>query len=339
MPQDHITKNAFLVLDAMRRAGLPGQNDADVAARLEHLLAGVEPEDELVALTVWSERCALIHRLEQDQHPLRSKERVQVPDLMMVCKVGGSQLPVLVEVKGKCAEDRLVFPEKYHSALCEYPHILNLPLLVAWRYRTFWMLVDIGAFERRVSAYHLSLERSAKLNLLGPLLGDFSFVLGANWALRIRMKKLGLLQGGDLEPSAIQKWRTQMEKVELLQADQQIGKAAGPLFWAAMSCRLEEEVLESTEHFDLLLKPRHSELIPAWRVPIAALSFDRQPFTKPVNFFSLARSEAFPFSMTQLRESIMSGGAVVDKVWDITPAEYPSWWPSETSDLPEGGER
>jgi Holliday junction resolvase len=45
------------------------------------------------------EKCKLVHKLEQEQYPLASSDKYQVPDLFAVFDYEGKEILVLIEVK------------------------------------------------------------------------------------------------------------------------------------------------------------------------------------------------------------------------------------------------
>ena len=73
------------------------------------------------------------------------------------------------------------------NQLLRFAETVNLPVLVAWKFRGLWMLVDVTHFEKRITAYHLSWEIAMRENLMGILFGEtvveleehFRFILEA----------------------------------------------------------------------------------------------------------------------------------------------------------------
>ena len=90
--------------------------DADsrkVAAQVRRLDLGLPAEDQFVAICAWLGKSRLIHKLDQLQVPLTSRDEFQVPDLLAVFDGTG---PVLVEVKAKSG-DKLSFRPDYLEKL------------------------------------------------------------------------------------------------------------------------------------------------------------------------------------------------------------------------------
>lgn len=107
--------------------------DADpiqIAQQVRRLDRGLPAEDEFIAVCSWLGKTRLIHKLDQHQAPSQSHASYQVPDLLAIYEESG---PVLIEVKSKKAST-LSFRPDYLARLQTYADVLQMPLLIAWKY-------------------------------------------------------------------------------------------------------------------------------------------------------------------------------------------------------------
>lgn len=158
------------------------QSDAELATavsqRLKEITNGLSPELEFIAAVNWLGRTLTINRLDQTPVPRcnASTEDVKVPDLLCMALIEGRTLPCLIEVK-RVWGDKIVWTEKYLSALRLYAEKLDLPLLVAWKRGHIWTLTDSRHFTRKVTAYHLDWGQALRENLMSSIFGDLLVML------------------------------------------------------------------------------------------------------------------------------------------------------------------
>ena len=176
-----------------------GEIPADlIASKAQQFMDGLPVEDEFQAFALWSERCVLIHKLDQDQMPSSSRHIYQVPDFFMAMSYQSRIVKCLVEVKKRnlkseapLDKDTLRFTRAYHDRLINYANLLGLPLLVAWKAEPFgWLCFDIQAMKKVKTAFRISVADAMMANVLGLLLGDFSFHLRENAAFVLKIERL-----------------------------------------------------------------------------------------------------------------------------------------------------
>ena len=148
-----MTSLDWLISEAIQRLG-PDADPGSVTEDVRRLQVGLPAEDEFSVLLTWLGRCRLVHKLDQRQSPRSSRESWAVPDLVAVFDYHGHELPVLIEVKTtRFNINRLSWRRAYRDALVRYADMLNLPLLVAWRFGNIWTLAaraeSPAAFDRR----------------------------------------------------------------------------------------------------------------------------------------------------------------------------------------------
>ena len=79
---------------------LRGKNTGEeLTKEAERILGATAPEDEFIAISTWSGRCSLIHKLAPDKYPAESDKDYKVPDLLAVFEYQSRRIPALVEVK------------------------------------------------------------------------------------------------------------------------------------------------------------------------------------------------------------------------------------------------
>ena len=183
-----VEARARLLYDALDQVGW--QEDKEELVKLIHRLRlGLPAEDEFIVVLAWLGKCRMVHKLDQLQLPEESKVRYRVPDLLAVFEHEGRHYPVLIEVKTK-QKTPLSWRKDFYKALQTYGELLNLPVLVAWKYATFWVLFELKNFERTSKNFRISFKTAMKQNLLGLLAGDFSFSMNKGGGLHMRMRKI-----------------------------------------------------------------------------------------------------------------------------------------------------
>jgi Holliday junction resolvase len=176
-----ITELAFRLLPAARELAreVAGETSADdavlgaVSSRMKQIQDGLSPELEFISAVNWLGRAPAINRIDQTPLPTSydGAEKFKVPDIVCIASVKDRIVPLLIEVK-RDSGTKLVWTEKYISALRSYAEKLNLPLLVAWKYRHIWTLTDSRRFEKKVQSYHLDWMTALKENLMSYIFGD-----------------------------------------------------------------------------------------------------------------------------------------------------------------------
>jgi len=165
----------------------------EIAARLERLRRGLEPEDEISLILSWLGQCRLVHKLGQEQLPIASADTYRVPDLLTVFDFDGGTVPVLIEVKKRDPRDPATLQEgtlSFHPRYVRYAELVGLPLLIAWKHRTFWTLFDSTLAAQADGQHRIGFFEAMEQNLLGILAGDFSYRVAPGTAIRMRIQKL-----------------------------------------------------------------------------------------------------------------------------------------------------
>ncbi len=164
-----------------------------VLSRLEQLQSRLDPENEFAMILSWLGKCRLVHKLGQEQLPLKSPNEYRVPDLLAAFEYEGTIVPVLIEVKTTEPPDpttldigTLSLNRKY----LPYAELVGLPMLIAWRYRGFWTLFEMQHAKLKEVNYGIDFSCAGERNLLGVLAGDFSYRLAPGTRIQMRIRKL-----------------------------------------------------------------------------------------------------------------------------------------------------
>jgi Holliday junction resolvase len=178
---------AYILFEAAQAAGWSNAREiADFARRLDR---GLPAEDELSVIFHWLGRCKLVHKLDQFPYPPGIWSHYRVPDLLAVFEVDGFSVPVLIEVKNS-ADSILSWKPDYLDALQSYAALLKMPLLVAWKHRTFWTLFEARHLRKAKKNLKISFSEAMSETLLGLLAGDFSFSFRQGAGIHIKIRKL-----------------------------------------------------------------------------------------------------------------------------------------------------
>ncbi len=175
----HDLHTQFEVPEAIRKT-LESQLSADDQGRIERFISGFRIEDwfeRIFSIMPW---VRLIHGLDQQQFPIRSKETYQVPDFLLIVETSTlAHRPLLVEVK-RVPKDKFTLKlQDSQVALCEnYAAKLQIPLVYAvyWEQFSAWTLNTPDTFERKSSSRKLPMTSAFELDC-GVILGDISHMV------------------------------------------------------------------------------------------------------------------------------------------------------------------
>lgn len=186
--------------------------DADpkkIAETVRRLDLGLPAEDELTAICAWLGKARLVHKLDQHQTPVKSRDEYQVPDLLVQFENTG---PLLIEVKSK-AKRTLSFRPDYLKRLQAYSELVNMPLLIAWKYHALWTLFEVGHFAKADTNFNISFTDAMKQNLLGVLAGDIAYKIAPGAGLHLRLRKEELVSKEEDNGKINEQWQVRVDKV------------------------------------------------------------------------------------------------------------------------------
>ncbi|MDE0330692.1 MAG: restriction endonuclease [Nitrospinae bacterium] len=154
-------------------------------------------------------KALLVHKLDQQQVPLKSRDTYQVPDVLVQFENAG---PLLIEVKSK-AKQTLSFKPDYLQRLYAYAELVNMPLLIAWRYHGIWVLFEARHFKKAHKNFNIRFSDAMRENLLGVLAGDVSYKIAPGAGIRFRFKKEELLTVEKDGGTVTEEWRMRIDDV------------------------------------------------------------------------------------------------------------------------------
>ena len=263
---------------------------------VERILGATAPEDELMAIAIWSGRCSLIHKLPPDKYSLRADETYKVPDLFAVLEYEGRSIPVLIEVKSTYTPSRpgtIKFAKltpSYRRRLRNYGELLRIPILVAQQIRPggFWFIVAlemIGLDER--PTVHPSYDLS------GMLFGTFSLSFRAGTKFVLRMEKKRPISEKEFEGVIRDAyWETADHR--------RIGTTKSPmmlLFGLGDPIEKQEDDGETVTMTYEIPRPTAFFNYQALR---AAIVFDKRLSQSPIPWVDMLRSGKFPISYSSI---------------------------------------
>jgi len=193
-------------------------SDADaksIANKVRQLDLGLPAEDEFTAVCSWLGKASLIHKLDQLQAPLQSRETYQVPDLLTKFENTG---PLLVEVKVKRGQT-LSFKPDYLARLEAYAELLNMPLLIAWKHHGLWTLFEARHLAKARQNFNIKFSDALRENLLGVLAGDVAYKIAPGAGIRFRCKKEELLAVEKDGTTISEQWQMRVDEVGFLIAN------------------------------------------------------------------------------------------------------------------------
>ncbi|HUD92788.1 hypothetical protein [Sphingobium sp.] len=193
-----------------------------IADRVRRLDVGLPAEDEFTAICSWLGKARLVHKLDQHQAPLTSRDTYQVPDLLAQFENTG---PLLIEVKSK-TKQTLSFTPEYLERLTAYATLVNMPLLIAWKHHGIWTLFEARHLTKARKNFNIRFGDAMKENLLGVLAGDVAYKIAPGAGIRFRCRKQKLLATEEHDGTVTEQWQMRIDKVGFIVAD---GKGASEL--------------------------------------------------------------------------------------------------------------
>lgn len=207
MPVD----GARLIQDVLAELGWSA-DAAAVAEGVRRLDVGLPVEDEFSVVCAWLGKCQLLHKLDQQQVPIASRQEFQVPDLLAKFSTQTSKSPVLIEVKSK-KNKLLSFKPDYMQRLQNYANLVGMPLLIAWKFHSLWMLFEARHMKKADKNFNITMETAMRENLLGTLAGDVAYKIGAGAGVHLRFRKDKLIKTEKTEDGYTEQWMMTIDDV------------------------------------------------------------------------------------------------------------------------------
>ena len=317
---------AELIHEALEQLGWEGDAHT-LAERVKRLDLGLPAEDEFTVLLGWLGKCLLVHKMDEFQSPPESKAQYQVPDLLAVFEHHGNRIVVLIEVKTK-NNSALSWRPQYYEALRNYGALLGVPVLVAWKHYSHWVLFDLGHFERPHQNYKISFEAAAKQNLMGVLAGDWLFALKAGVGFHLLLRKEEKLSEEEDAGVLHQKWRVIVEDAYFTNGKGQRLTRIAPGLWHLFLSTPPEDVEEFREDTiqQSFVIPEEGAMQWAYRA-LVVLLHDLKADDYPVRWREVLRTRSVPTTAPMLRKAAEEGlrTGFVKYILDVIPQSVPSF--------------
>lgn len=180
------------------------QQIAEIVRRLN---VGLPAEDELMVVSNWLGKCDMIHKLDQQLVPVQAREKYQVPDLIARFSTQSNGSPVLIEVKCK-GSNTLSFQPGYLAKLQAYAEMMAMPLLIAWKFHSIWIVFEPRHLKKAKKNFNISLNDAMRENLFGVLAGDFAFKVAQGAGVHLCFRKETLVEAVKTDNNLRETWQT-----------------------------------------------------------------------------------------------------------------------------------
>jgi len=309
------TDRARLVFEAAERLGW---SDADEVAKfVRRLERGLPAEDEFSVVLRWLGQCRLVHKLDQFPYPPGVWSRYRVPDLLAVFEVDGQAVPALIEVKVN-ADPVLSWKPAYLAALQRYAELLRLPLLVAWKHGTIWVLFEARHLRKAAKNLNISFGDALKETLLGLLAGDFSFSFRPGVGLHLKIRKVKEHDDRSFEGK--------VEEAYLLNARGEKHKGGGGILQLFTCIQQDVELQEDETHVvQSFIVPANNSSEPAHRALVTLLEIFRGK--EPLVWRHVLLKEQRPWLSVSPQQAARNGleAGFIQYVLQIEPTTPPSF--------------
>ncbi len=298
---------------------------AEIARRVRGLDRGLPAEDEFGVICAWLGRCRLIHKLDQQQAPVSSRDIYQVADLLAAFDAAG---PFLIEVKAK--QDRtLSFRPDYFGRLTAYAELLGLPLLIAWKFHSMWSLFDARHLRVARINFNITQSEAMKQNLLGVLAGDVAYSLGSGAGIHFDCVKEELISVEDAGDHSTEEWRTRISEAFFTDG---AGRRRNDLhpetqqLFASWDLQREEEVL--ADSIRLSFVPGENQMQFAHGALVHLLAWER-PAGVQQNWRHLLRAPTITRSIGDFGQALDRAlrESVVHHILHLQPVDWPDFLP------------
>ncbi|PLX37581.1 MAG: restriction endonuclease [Hyphomicrobiales bacterium] len=321
---DHPDDLHRLIHDTLQELGW-NADASEIAERVKRLDIGLPAEDEFAVLCSWLGKCELLHKLDQHQLPATSGKDYQVPDVLAYFSTQVERRPVLIEVKSKAA-NTLSFKPDYLARLNNYADLVGLPLLVAWKFHSLWMLFEVRHLTKAVRNFNINFGDAMKENLLGILAGDVAYKIGPGAGIHLRFQKEELLSVTETDDTKTENWRMRITEVAFTgRGGEQVSDLSSDVQSLFTTWDLERREAHADDHIWVShvaggdgIQFAHTALVrlPDWRLPTGTKVSWRREARKE----KLSTIADFRGAVTKALEE-----KIVQYVFDIAPHTVPDF--------------
>ncbi len=323
-----IAKLAFGLYPHVFPAG-EGQIDGEILIeRLNRIRSGLLPETEFFSIVSWLGNCAGIFRLDQTPMPIECSVSLRAPDFLAFVHRDDRIVPILVEVK-KNDDDKLVWSENYLRSLTTFAKAINLPLLVAWKWRDFWLLVDHSHFSKHTTAFHLTKEVAFKENLMSLAFGNVHIQMDDEMGFVMNALLLDYKpeSTGSIPPAGIHQIQIKGANFRRNGHVVQIADVEPELFLLFLSVPTENQVEMISEHeIEIIYRPESETSISLSHALLTSLALTHQG--EELDWDTILREGPFTSSGKQFRKALEIGleKGFVKYVFEQIPQTMPLYF-------------
>ena len=277
--------------------------DSDISKlveRVKQIDKGLVQEDEFIYILNWSNRCSLVHKLDQFFIPPQAKKKYTIPDLLVIFDHNGKKTPFFIEIKTS-KDNKLSWTENYYCGLENYARETGIPILIAWKWSNLdiWTLFELKHFKKDITNFKIGFEKAHFENLMSLLVGDYT-IIPYNIGFHFKFKKQKLIK----EEQDQSLWEAIFESIYITgESEEEIETVNSELFLFLFSLALEEEVsVEKDEYIIQSYRVRTDEFICAQSIPVRLaklLSVDDN-----VNWLSKLKGQQFYIDYDKLYVSL-----------------------------------
>jgi len=315
-----------LIQDALAELGWANADASAIAERVKRLDIGLPCEDEFSVICGWLGKCRILHKLDQQQIPARSREEYQVPDLLALFSTQNTSSPVLIEVKSN-SRQTLSFKPNYLKKLEDYANLLNLHLLIAWKLQGIWTLFEAKHLTKAGVNFNISIERAMRENLLGALVGDVAYKIGDRAGLHLRLRKDKLKKQENNGDGITEEWACVIDEARFTDRNgfyrADLDSKVVSLFTA---CKLEERQDHTDTHIDISYVAGSGELQFAHMSLVHLLNWEL-PTNQKINWRHLLQKPKATSNIDDFRAvlDLALQQEVVSHIFDQLPVSMPEF--------------
>jgi Holliday junction resolvase len=295
----------------------------EIANHVRQLDKGLPAEDEFIAICSWLGKARLVHKLDQHQAPVTSRDLYQVPDLLVEFENGG---PVLIEVKSK-AKQTLSFTPRYLDRLTAYARLLNIPLLIAWKHHGIWVLFEVKHLAKARTNFNITHSEALKENLLGILAGDVVYKIASGAGLRFRCRKEKLISREEESDGAVtEQWQMRIDEVGfMVSGGEPVDHLDADVTTLFTTWDLAEVQSHSETHVELRFVADDDQGMMFGHMALTHLLHWSLPQGATINWRHAIRRDAVVSNMTNFRRALDRG--LEQQVVHLILNQQPQSWP------------
>ena len=280
--------------------------------RVNQLDKGLVQEDEFIYIINWSNKCKLIHKLDQLQLPLSSKDYYTIPDILVEFETKEGPKKYLIEIKTS-KRGALSWTEKYYNGLINYSKLIGIPILIAWKWNPFgiWTLFEMEHFSKPVINYKIGFEKAHQENLMSNFFNDYVIILYEQTGLVIEMKKI------KIESEVINKkgdkeviWQTEISDIYITdENNEKVKEINKSVILLLFSMNMEPSVTQTDTHIITKYTPEPNKMQFAQSIPIQLYKAFADD---DVNWLIKSKENSYPIESSVLIEGLSK--AIDDKI-------------------------